>query len=214
MNRKGACGAEKEKEQKRNRKGKERNDMRIITGSARGTTLQTLDGEATRPTPERVKEAVFSMIQFDIEGRRVLDLFSGSGQMALEALSRGALSAVLVDESADAVKIIRENAQKTKLFSACRLIRSTHKEYLRGAKGREVFDIVFLDPPYQDFDTLKESLEMLVRYELLAKNALVICETDRKEPIETAGLRTIKHNHYGRIYITLLTNAEEEAEDE
>ncbi|MBE6564797.1 MAG: 16S rRNA (guanine(966)-N(2))-methyltransferase RsmD [Ruminococcaceae bacterium] len=188
--------------------------MRIITGTARGTTLQTLDGEATRPTPERVKEAVFSMIQFDIEGRRVLDLFGGSGQMALEALSRGARTAVIVDESAEAVRVIRENAQKTKLFSACRLIRSSHKEYLRGAKGREVFDIVFLDPPYAEAETLRESLELLVRYELLAQNALVICETDRKEPMEAEGLRVLRHNRYGRVFITLLTNAPEQTEEE
>ena len=89
--------------------------MRIITGSARGVSLLTLPGEATRPTAERTKEAVFSMIQFDIEGRKVLDLFAGSGQLALEALSRGAAEAVLCDNSKEAINIIKKNAEKTRL---------------------------------------------------------------------------------------------------
>ncbi|MGN1048588.1 MAG: RsmD family RNA methyltransferase, partial [Eubacteriales bacterium] len=92
--------------------------MRIITGSAKGVRLATLDGENTRPTTERAKEAVFSMLQFDIEGRRVLDLFAGSGQMGLEALSRGAASAVMVDHAKAAVEIIHKNIEKTKLEGA------------------------------------------------------------------------------------------------
>lgn len=90
--------------------------MRIITGSARGTRLETMEGELTRPTAEKVKEALFSMIQFDIDGRRVLDLFGGSGQLGLEALSRGAASATFVDSNRDATEIIKRNAKKTKLF--------------------------------------------------------------------------------------------------
>ena len=93
--------------------------MRIITGKAKGIRLKTLEGDTTRPTSERVKEAVFSMLQFDIEGRRVLDLFAGSGQMSLEALSRGALEAVLVDKSLDAIKIIEENAKKCRFWDSC-----------------------------------------------------------------------------------------------
>ena len=95
--------------------------MRIITGSARGTKLVTLEGETTRPTAERVKEAVFSMLQFEIEGRMVLDLFAGSGQLALEALSRGAAKATMIDTSRDAVAVIMENAKKTRLFDRCRI---------------------------------------------------------------------------------------------
>ena len=87
--------------------------MRIITGKAKGIRLKTLEGEATRPTSERAKEAVFSMIQFEIEGRTVLDLFGGSGQLALEALSRGASSAIVSDASKAAVDVIRKNAEKT-----------------------------------------------------------------------------------------------------
>lgn len=99
--------------------------MRIITGTARGMRLETLEGTATRPTAEKVKEALFSMIQFDIEGRRVLDLFGGSGQLALEALSRGAASATIIDASRDAASLIIRNAQKTKLYDRTRIITAT-----------------------------------------------------------------------------------------
>ena len=121
--------------------------MRIITGTARGTRLQTLDGDATRPTAERVKEAIFSMIQFDLTDATVLDLFAGSGQLGLEALSRGAEKAHLIDKSADAVAIIKANAQKTHLWERCRLVLSDYAEYLRVSKGKQKFDFVFLDPP-------------------------------------------------------------------
>ena len=123
--------------------------MRVITGSARGTKLVTLEGDNTRPTSDRVKEAVFSMLQFDIEGRAVLDLFAGSGQLALEALSRGAARATLIDQSRDAVNVIIENAKKTHLFDKCRISAADYMSFIRGASGREKYDIIFLDPPYK-----------------------------------------------------------------
>ena len=123
--------------------------MRIITGSARGARLITLEGDATRPTGERVKEAVFSMIQFEIEGRRALDLFGGSGQLGLEALSRGAESAVIIDCAPEAVEIIKTNAKTTRLFDRCRISQMEYEPFLRRASGRERFDIIFLDPPYK-----------------------------------------------------------------
>ena len=114
--------------------------MRIITGSARGINLKTLEGEDTRPTPERVKEAVFSSIQFDIAGKTVLDLFAGSGQMGLEALSRGAEKATLVDASRDAANIITENAKKAKLYPKTNVLCMDWKAYIRAAGGRSSFD--------------------------------------------------------------------------
>ena len=127
--------------------------MRIITGKAKGIRLATLEGENTRPTSERTKEAVFSMIQFELEGRRVLDLFSGSGQMGLEALSRGAAAAVMVDHSKAAVSVIKQNVMKTKLEGAT-VVTADSLEYLRGEGRRRnesaKFDIVFLDPPYRE----------------------------------------------------------------
>ena len=124
--------------------------MRIITGSARGIALKTLEGERTRPTAEKVKEAIFSALQFDLEGRTFLDLFAGSGQMGLEALSRGAVRAVFIDEGRDAMEIIKENAKKTGFFEKSHFLVSDYRNYLRKAAGRETFDIVFIDPPYAE----------------------------------------------------------------
>ena len=119
--------------------------MRIITGIARGTKLETLDSDATRPTSDKVKEAIFSMIQFEIEGRRVLDLFGGSGQLALEALSRGAARATIIDESRDAVNLIIGNAKHAKLYDKCRISAISASAFLRGFNDSEKFNIVFLD---------------------------------------------------------------------
>ena len=102
--------------------------MRIISGRARGTKLVTLDGMQTRPTAERTKEAIFSMLQFEMDGRCVLDLFSGSGQMALEALSRGAASAVLCDKSRDAISIIQKNVEKTRLQEPCTIVNADYAD--------------------------------------------------------------------------------------
>ena len=122
--------------------------MRVITGTARGTKLKTLEGLSTRPTSDRVKEAIFNIIQFDLEGRRVLDLFAGSGQLAIEALSRGASHGVLVDQNPAAVKVIRENLKKTRLEAQATVVQSDYLSYL--STTRERFDIILLDPPYRE----------------------------------------------------------------
>jgi 16S rRNA (guanine(966)-N(2))-methyltransferase RsmD len=121
--------------------------MRIITGKARGVRLDTLPGTNTRPTAERAKEAVFSMLQFELQGRIVLDLFAGSGQMALEAISRGAESAVLIDVSREAVGVIERNVKKTRLEEQCRVVCAEYSAFCRSYRG-PAFDLVFLDPPY------------------------------------------------------------------
>ncbi len=175
--------------------------MRIITGKARGVRLATLEGLATRPTSEKVKEAVFSMIQFDIEGKRVLDLFAGSGQMALEALSRGASSAVLVDASKDAAEIIRKNALKTKLFADVQVIINDYKPAIRQLTGKK-FDIVFIDAPYAAKLT-GDALTRLCEAELLSGDATVICESDDNKVYENEGLELLKQVSYGRTFITL-----------
>ncbi|MBE6574396.1 MAG: 16S rRNA (guanine(966)-N(2))-methyltransferase RsmD [Ruminococcaceae bacterium] len=177
--------------------------MRIITGSARGTKLMTLEGENTRPTSERVKESVFSMLQFDIEGRRVLDLFGGSGQLALEALSRGAAQATVVDASPDAVKIIKANAQKTKLYDKCVILTKDYKAFLKGSK--EKFDIIFLDPPY-DSNMLEESLRLIIDQKMINYNGFIILESDKDEIPEYGNLTLHRHSKQGRAYITVLIN--------
>lgn len=180
--------------------------MRIITGKARGVKLATLDGTATRPTAERVKEAIFSMLQFDIEGRTVLDLFAGSGQMALEALSRGAKSAVLVDASNDAANIIRQNALKTKLFSDARIIVNDYKLAIRQLSG-EKFDIVFIDAPYAAKLT-GDALQRLCKAELLSDGAFIVCESDDDKVFELDGLTLFKQTHYGKAYISIYKKAD------
>ena len=182
--------------------------MRIITGKAKGIRLQTLEGEATRPTAERVKEAVFSMIQFDIEGRRVLDLFAGSGQMALEALSRGAREAVMVDKSKQAVSIINKNVAKTNFMAESKVFCADFSDYIRRFGG-EKFDIVFLDPPYAA-GLYAPSLGALLDAGMLKSTTIVVCESDTaeifgKDEELRARFREVKVSRYSRTVITLLS---------
>ena len=150
--------------------------MRIITGAARNTPLTSLDGDDTRPTSERVKEALFSMIQFEIEGRRVLDLFAGSGQLGLEALSRGAAHATFIDSSRAACDVVIANAKKARLFDKCRVSATEYAAALRGWAGKEKFDLVFLDPPYGS-GFMQKSLALIADGGLLAPGATVVCES-------------------------------------
>lgn len=182
--------------------------MRIITGEARGARLETLDGLDTRPTAERVKESVFSMLQFELENRRVLDLFAGSGQLGLEALSRGASSCTFVEKSIEAMDIVKKNARKTGLWDRCKILNSDYKDFIRGAKNGDKFDIVFLDPPYS-MKIIPDILRLLVSGGLLNKNAKIICESEDDIAYSCEGLTTVKHNKYGRVYITVLCNAEQ-----
>ena len=181
--------------------------MRIITGKARGVRLETLEGLATRPTTEKVKEAVFSMIQFDIEGRRVLDIFAGSGQMALEALSRGAKDATLIDASKEAAEIIRKNALKTKLFPDVKVIVNDYKIAIRQLAGREKFDIVFCDAPYAAKLT-GDVINKICDAGILNDGATVICESDDDKTFENDVLTLVKHNNYGRVYISVYKKGE------
>lgn len=185
--------------------------MRIITGTARGTKLKTLEGRDTRPTTEICKEGVFSAIQFELHDRNVLDLFGGCGQMALEALSRGAERAVIVDASRAACEVIKENALKTKLMKQCRVVTSDWKEYIRGASGREKFDLVFLDPPYQE-GILDDILHRLQYSELLEKGAIIVCESDKDGIPAPVDNWACKMYRYGKTYVTIMRVPEEDAE--
>lgn len=189
--------------------------MRIITGSARGTKLMTLEGDATRPTSERAKEAVFSVLQFSIEGRRVLDLFAGSGQLGLEALSRGAESAVFIDNSREAAGIIRANAAKTHLSDKCRIETADVAEKL-GRMGSEQFDIVFIDPPYAS-GRVPETLSLLLRHGRLKPTSYVVAETrdgdvfGADERLASA-FTVYRSNAYGIVHMTILQPSEEAGE--
>ena len=187
--------------------------MRIITGSARGVNLITLDGEATRPTAARTKEAIFSMIQFDIEGRKVLDLFSGSGQLALEALSRGATEAVMCDSSREAVAIMKKNAEKTRLASKCK-INLCDSNAMIGKLGEEKFDIIFLDPPYA-MKLIPGVLKKLIECKRLKGTSMVVCETAEECDVFGGDLSlsdkfTVKRAaRYGAAFVTILIPKED-----
>ena len=148
--------------------------MRVIAGTAKGVRLQTLEGEATRPTTERVKEALMSAVQFDIEGRRVLDLFAGSGQLGVEALSRGAASCVFVDRSAEAAAVVRKNLQAAGLFTQSQVLCLDSLSYLTRPKER--FDLVFLDPPYRI--STDPACKAMAEAGILMDGALVVIEHD------------------------------------
>ena len=183
--------------------------MRIITGKARGVRLATLSGENTRPTSERAKEAVFSMIQFEIQGKEVLDLFAGSGQMGLEALSRGAARAVLCDRSREAAEIIRTNATKTRLLPLCEILCMDYQVVLRNLRRKRCFDLVFLDPPYA-LGVIPEVLHTLIDTEMLSPNAVIVCETAEENDVfcgneAIAGsFEVMRATRYGAAFVTLL----------
>ncbi len=174
--------------------------MRVITGSARGMTLRTLEGNDVRPTTDKVKEAVFSAIQFEIEGRRILDLFAGSGQLGIEALSRGAESAVFVDSDKNAVKIIKENLAKTRLDSAASVAQTDSIAFL--TMTDRIFDVAFLDPPYGK-GLLQKALSKIGEH--IAEGGIVICEHPFGEELEeeTGGLVKQKEYKYSKVAVTL-----------
>lgn len=183
--------------------------MRIITGRARGVKLFSLEGEQTRPTSERVKEAVFSMLQFEIEDRRVLDLFAGSGQMGLEAVSRGAASAALVDRSRDAVEVIKKNCLKTKLAPMCEVFCSDYAEFLRSCRGKRSFDLIFLDPPYAP-KLIPEAIRAMLKYRVIAEGCTLVCEAaelshvfDGDEAL-AARFEVLREAKYGAASVMLL----------
>ena len=147
--------------------------MRVITGKARGVVLKTPEGMTTRPTTDRVKEALFSIIQFDIYNAKVLDLFAGTGQLGIEALSRDAKSAVFVDEQDKACKLISENLKKTKLDGNARVVRSDYSVFLKNCQ--EKYDIIFLDPPYTE-KFLENALNLITEIDILQSGGIIVTE--------------------------------------
>ena len=175
--------------------------MRVITGSARGRRLRELEGLETRPTTGKVKEALFSVIQFDIEGRRVLDLFAGTGQLGIEALSRGAAECVFVDRRADAVKLIRENLQVCGLTDSAVVRSGDAMAYL---KSGEKFDLIFLDPPYAS-SLLEQALSDIAGFDICREHGIIMAESpaDAVLPPLEAPYRLYREYRYGRIKLTV-----------
>ena len=156
----------------------------------------------TRPTADRVKEALFSIIQFDLPGTSVLDLFGGTGQLGIEALSRGAKHAVFVDESEKACKLIRENLKRTRLEQEGTVVRSDYMAYL--GRCREKFDIIFLDPPYAEV-FLENSLKRITEIDILQTGGIIVTERPlgKELPFDFEGYSRSKDYKYGNTLITL-----------
>lgn len=174
--------------------------MRVITGTARGMVLRTLEGDNVRPTTDKVKEAVFSAIQFEIEGRRVLDLFAGSGQLGIEALSRGAESCTFVDADKNAVRVVKSNLEKTKLDSKATVIQTDSLAFL--GMTDKIFDVAFVDPPYAT-GLLQKAIAKLAPH--ISEGGIVICEHPFKEemPEEQDGLIKQREYKYSKTAVTL-----------
>ena len=176
--------------------------MRVITGKARGVQLKTPEGMLTRPTADRVKEALFSIINFDVPGAKVLDLFGGTGQLGIEALSRGAKSAVFVDAREDACRLIRENLKRTKLEQDGRVVRSDYLDYL--SQCRDKFDIILLDPPYAEV-FLENALKRITEIDILESNGIIVTERPlgKELPWELEGFTRSKDYKYGTVLLTV-----------
>lgn len=173
--------------------------MRVITGTQRGKKLKTLEGMDVRPTSDKVKEAIFSIIQFDIATASVLDLFAGSGQLGIEALSRGASHCVFVDKSRDAIAVVRENVANTGFTKESRILNMDSLDYLKTAKSG--LDIAFLDPPYRN-GLCQKALPLLCSK--MNDGGIVVCEHEKEEtlPDEIEQFRVMKRYKYGNIALT------------
>lgn len=179
--------------------------MRIISGKARGTKLNTLAGEQTRPTLDRVKESIFNIIQNEIEDTIFVDLFSGSVAIGLEALSRGARKAILCDKSKEAIEIIKSNVEKTHLKEKAEIINTDFEKCLKDIK--EKIDIIYIDPPYQT-DYILKTLEILEKSNIIKEETKIILETDNEErilkQIEQLKFEIIDKRKYGIANIIFL----------
>lgn len=176
--------------------------MRVISGSARGRRLKELPGMDTRPTTDKVKESLFNIIQFDIEGRRVLDLFGGTGQLGIEALSRGAARCTFVDMSRQAADVIRDNLKTVGFSELASVHQGDAVAFLAGC--REKFDLIFLDPPYQS-QLLERCLQEITKFDILSEHGIMICESavETQLPEPDAPYEKGREYRYGKIKLTV-----------
>lgn len=177
--------------------------MRIIGGKARGTKLYTLEGDNTRPTLDRVKESLFNIIQREIQESIFLDLFSGSGAIGLEAVSRGAKKAILCDKSKDAINIIKKNIEKTHFREQIELYQLPFEKLLND-KIKEKIDIIYIDPPYKT-DFVYNAIKIILDKNLINDDSIVIIETDEEQrvinQIKELNVEVVNQRQYGRAHL-------------
>ena len=180
--------------------------MRVISGTARGRRLKELQGMDTRPTTDKVKESLFNIIQFEIEGRKVLDLFGGTGQLGIEALSRGADRCTFVDQRREAVALIRENLKTCGFSEQSHVLQGDALSFL--ASCREKFDVILLDPPYHT-DLLEKCIEAIVKFDILGEHGIMVCESaaDREVPPLAPPYEQGREYRYGKIKLTIYRRA-------
>ena len=184
--------------------------MRIIGGKFRGTKLYSLEGDNTRPTLDRVKESLFNIIQFELAGSVFLDLFAGSGQIGIEALSRGAKLSIFCDKSKDAIKIIKKNIEKSHMESSTQVYNLQYSDLIKNILKRKRINIVYIDPPYNTY-LAYDSIKLLLEHDIINDNSIIIVETDNLDVIENIDELKNKFNleiydkrKYGRAYLLFL----------
>lgn len=180
--------------------------MRVISGIARGTKLNSIDNLSTRPTLDRVKEPLFSIIQNYIEEANILDLFAGSGALGIEALSRGAAYCTFCDKSYESIKMLKQNLQKTKLEYNSTIFIQDYKKCLKQLIGKK-YNIIFIDPPYK-LNIAVNSIKLILEYKIIAKDGIIILETDEEErelkELENINLEVYDVRKYGRVSLIFL----------
>lgn len=181
--------------------------MRIISGRAKGTKLYTLEGQNTRPTLDRVREALFNILQNEIENSIFLDLFAGSGACGIEAVSRGAKKAILCDKAKPAIEIIQKNMEKTHTKEQIELYQMDYEMVLR-TKIKEKLDIIFIDAPYHQTEYVYQAIKLLIEKKLIGEDSIIIIETDQekrvKEQIENLSVEIMDERKYGRAHLIFL----------
>ena len=184
--------------------------MRVISGTARGKKLLPVPGMTTRPTTDRVKESIFNIIQMQVRGARVLDLFAGTGQMGIEALSRGAADFDIVDHDKGALADVRKNVEASRVADRAHHAGGEFGAFVwRWPRGQ--YDLIFLDPPYGG-KILKDALSAIERFDILSKTGIIICESAVEDRVET-GLHKGREYRYGAIKITIVSHDQEDGTD-
>ena len=180
--------------------------MRVISGSARGTKLKSIESESTRPTLDRVKESLFNILQNDLEDKVILDLFAGSGALGIEALSRGAKKAIFCDKSKEDVKVLNENLEKTHLVDKAEVHTKDYASLLKIIKQKSL-DLVFLDPPYKS-NYAVEAIKIILLNNLLLESGKIVVETDEKCIIDEirniSEVEIYDERKYGRVTLLMI----------